>query len=259
MHRLTLFPPSLSCLIYIASSLHVTNIRYLLPYPTYRYPGNHPHTVYATRQEVIQEKYHQQLFAVLIPTLEDPEPRCVHSFPQILVDANHCATTLPPTNGSHRICSVHSHAAAALINFCEGVERDTLLPYLDPIVERLLKLLNPGAPTPTATTPTPTQTQMPIPTSAATPSEGQSPPVVRRYVQEQAITTLAMVADASEATFAKVCFGFFFLFRFLYNASLTARLDHTYMCCMCSIILRSCLFCLMFCGMPKDLIIASCE
>jgi hypothetical protein len=38
---------------------------------------------------------------------------------------------------------VHSHAAAALINFCEGVERDTLVPYLDPIVERLLKLLNP--------------------------------------------------------------------------------------------------------------------
>jgi hypothetical protein len=38
---------------------------------------------------------------------------------------------------------VHSHAAAALINFCEGVARDTLVPYLDPIVERLLKLLIP--------------------------------------------------------------------------------------------------------------------
>ena len=37
---------------------------------------------------------------------------------------------------------VHSHAAATLINFCKGVERDTLLPYLDPIVECLLKLLN---------------------------------------------------------------------------------------------------------------------
>jgi len=24
---------------------------------------------------------------------------------------------------------VHSHAAAALINFCEGAERDTLVPY----------------------------------------------------------------------------------------------------------------------------------
>jgi hypothetical protein len=72
---------------------------------------------------------------------------------------------------------VHSHAAAALINFCEGVERDTLLPYLDPIVERLLKLLN---------------------------NPAGNPPMVRRYVQEQAITTLAMVADASEVTFGKV-------------------------------------------------------
>ena len=74
--------------------------------------------------------------------------------------------------------SVHAHAAAALINFCGGVERETLLPYLDPIVERLLKLLNP----------------------AATDANRQP----KRYVQEQAITTLAMVADASEATFAKV-------------------------------------------------------
>lgn len=71
---------------------------------------------------------------------------------------------------------MHAHSAAALINFCEGVDRDTLIPYLDPIVERLLKLLNPGI-------------------------EGKAP---KRYVQEQVITTLAMVADASEATFAKV-------------------------------------------------------
>ena len=78
---------------------------------------------------------------------------------------------------------VHAHAAAALINFCEGVERDTLLPYLDPIVERLLKLLNPGG----------------------------DQRMVKRYVQEQAITTLAMVADASEATFVKVrLLAFFF-------------------------------------------------
>lgn len=75
---------------------------------------------------------------------------------------------------------MHAHAAAALINFCEGVERDTLLPYLDPIVERLLKLLNPV-------------------------QDGGQP--TKRYVQEQAITTLAMVADASETTFAKVIYS----------------------------------------------------
>ncbi|KAF7789279.1 hypothetical protein EIP86_000220 [Pleurotus ostreatoroseus] len=74
-----------------------------------------------------------------------------------------------------KIVEVSAHAAAALINFCEGVERDTLIPYLDEVVERLLKLLNPG-------------------------TAGKTP---KRYVQEQAITTLAMVADASEATFAK--------------------------------------------------------
>ena len=76
---------------------------------------------------------------------------------------------------------MHAHAAAALINFCEGVERDTLLPYLDPIVERLLKLLNPV-------------------------QDGSRP--TKRYVQEQAVTTLAMVADASETTFAKVRVSF---------------------------------------------------
>lgn len=72
---------------------------------------------------------------------------------------------------------VHAHAAAALINFCEGVRQETLVPYLDPIVERLLALLN--------------------------PPDG-SGRVAQRYVQEQVVTTLAMVADASEATFAKV-------------------------------------------------------
>ena len=117
--------------------------------------------------EVIQAQYHQQIFAVLIPTLEVPEPRC------ILVYST-------ATGFLDLFYSVHAHAAAALINFCEGVERDTLLPYLDPIVERLLKLLNPS-------------------------QDGSRP--TKRYVQEQAVTTLAMVADASETTFAKVSIG----------------------------------------------------
>ncbi|KAI0919362.1 hypothetical protein AcV7_006120 [Taiwanofungus camphoratus] len=118
------------------------------PHPRVRYAACHCIGQLCTDlEEVIQAQYHQQIFSALIPTLEAPEAR------------------------------VHAHAAAALINFCEGVERDTLIPYLDPIVERLLKLLNPH------------------------PANGAKPP--KRYVQEQAITTLAMVADASEATFAK--------------------------------------------------------
>jgi hypothetical protein len=85
-------------------------------------------------QETIQEKYGGQLFTVLLPTLEAPEPRfvirdCFSSFQMV------CLPHLP--------CRVHSHAAAALTNFCEGVERDALVPCLDPIVARLLKLLNP--------------------------------------------------------------------------------------------------------------------
>lgn len=123
------------------------------------FKDTHPRVRYAACQcvgqlctdleETIQESYHQQLFSGLIPTLEDPEPR------------------------------VHAHAASALINFCEGVERDTLLPYLDIIVERLLRLLSPPQ------------------------EEGKPPRQVRKYVQEQVITTLAMVADASETSFTK--------------------------------------------------------
>lgn len=92
---------------------------------------------------------------------------------------------------------VHAHAAAALINFCEGVERDTLIPYLDPIVERLLKLLNPAG--------------LSSANADANGAGNENGTGVKRYVQEQVITTLAMVADASEATFAKVSFS---LFRF---------------------------------------------
>ncbi|KAL1730373.1 armadillo-type protein [Schizophyllum commune] len=92
-------------------------------------------------EEIIQEQHPQELIGALVPALEDAEPR------------------------------VHAHAAAALINFCEGVARDTLVPFLDPIVERLLRLLKNNN--------------------------------VKRYVHEQAITTLAMVADASEGAFAK--------------------------------------------------------
>ncbi|KAG6834851.1 hypothetical protein H0H93_006907, partial [Arthromyces matolae] len=107
-------------------------------------------------EEIIQERYHVQLFGVLIPALEDPEPR------------------------------VHAHAAAALINFCEGVARDTLVPYLDPIVERLLRLLNPD-----------------VEDGENTNGRTGGKKKKKRYVQEQAITSLAMVADASEGMFAK--------------------------------------------------------
>ena len=78
-----------------------------------------------------------------------------------------------PQNASFELLArrVHSHAASAFINVCEGVERQVLLPYLDAIIQRLLAMLQPGS---------------------------------KGWVQEQAVTTLAMVADVSEDTFRSV-------------------------------------------------------
>jgi hypothetical protein len=64
---------------------------------------------------------------------------------------------------------VQAHAAAALVNFCEEVDKAVLDPYLDPLFERLLVLLN----------------------------------ISKTYVQEQAITTIATVADSAEDKFIK--------------------------------------------------------
>lgn len=64
---------------------------------------------------------------------------------------------------------VQAHAAAAMVNFCEEADKATLEPYLDSIFERLLVLLR-------------------------TP---------KTYVQEQAITTIATVADCAESKFVK--------------------------------------------------------
>jgi hypothetical protein len=61
--------------------------------------------------------------------------------------------------------------------FCEGIERDTFILYLDPIVEHLFNLLNPT---------------------------GENVKQPKCYMQEQAVTMPAMMTDASEATFTKV-------------------------------------------------------
>ena len=98
-------------------------------------------------EDIVQERHHAEVFDALLRTLNAPEPR------------------------------VHSHAAAALINVCEGVAHATLLPYLDALVGALLHLLEPQV----------------------SPVDGK----VKTYVQEQAVTTLAMVADASEGDFGR--------------------------------------------------------
>lgn len=97
-------------------------------------------------EEIIQAQHHEAIFGALLPTLGASESR------------------------------VHAHAAAAIINVCEGVAHDSLLPYLDALVSALLRLLEPQV-----------------------GRDGQ----VKSYVQEQAVTTLAMVADASEGDFGR--------------------------------------------------------
>ncbi|KAF7783223.1 hypothetical protein Agabi119p4_2599 [Agaricus bisporus var. burnettii] len=48
---------------------------------------------------------------------------------------------------AHNVFNVRSHTSVALINFCEGIKHDTLISYLDPIVERLgLRLLKRSTP-----------------------------------------------------------------------------------------------------------------
>ncbi|KZO91605.1 ARM repeat-containing protein [Calocera viscosa TUFC12733] len=88
----------------------------------------------------IQQEHHAIILPILVRALRDPIPR------------------------------VHAHAASAMINFCEGVPKAILGPYLPELVTGLVTLLNDNT---------------------------------QRYVQEQALTTLAMVADASEELFSQ--------------------------------------------------------
>ena len=64
---------------------------------------------------------------------------------------------------------VRSHAAAALVNFCEEAEKEVLTPYLDALISNLLPLIDSN----------------------------------RRFVQEQALSTIATIADSAESAFGK--------------------------------------------------------
>lgn len=64
---------------------------------------------------------------------------------------------------------VQCHAAAALVNFTEVIEKEALLPYLETIMGKLISLLNTG----------------------------------KIFMQEQALTSIATVADRSEDGFIK--------------------------------------------------------
>jgi importin-5 len=125
----------------------------------------------------------KRVLDMILPRLNDPHPRVrwaacnavgqlsTDLAPKIQIDAHepimHSLVPLLETPEPR----VQAHAAAALVNFCEAItsEENIIEPYLDGILERLLGLL-------------------------------RSP---KRYVQEQAVTTIATVADAAADKFVK--------------------------------------------------------
>lgn len=92
-------------------------------------------------QETLQEKYHYQCAESLIGALMNPP--------------NHPR--------------VQTHAASALVNFCDGCEREILAPYLDGFVSNLIHLIS-------------------------------SPKV---YAQEQAVVTLSVISDVCAEGFCQ--------------------------------------------------------
>lgn len=123
-----------------------------------------------------------KLLDMVLPTLAHPHARvqyaCCNALGQMSTDF---ADVIQRTAGdrilpaliskltSKSVPRVQAHAAAALVNFCEAASKDVLEPYLDDLLNNLLGLL-------------------------------QSP---KRYVQEQVLTTIAVIADAAEQKFIK--------------------------------------------------------
>ena len=122
-----------------------------------------------------------QVLELVVPALRDPHPRVrwagCNALGQMSTDfagtmqEKYHSIVVPaiiPVLDSQE-SRVQAHAAAALVNFCEEAEKEILEPYLDDLLTHLFKLL-------------------------------QSP---KRYVQEQALSTIATIADSAEAAFAK--------------------------------------------------------
>lgn len=123
-----------------------------------------------------------KLLDMVLPTLSHPHARvqyaCCNALGQMSTDF---ADIIQRTSGdrilpaliskltSKSVPRVQAHAAAALVNFSEAATKEVLEPYLDDLLNNLLGLLS-------------------------------SP---KRYVQEQVLTTIAIIADAAEKKFIK--------------------------------------------------------
>ncbi|KAJ2162829.1 importin subunit beta-3 [Coemansia sp. RSA 552] len=123
-----------------------------------------------------------QILQMIAPFFKDPHARVRHAvcncvgqmstdFAPRLQEEHHqvVLSGLLPIMEDASVPRVQTHAAAAMVNFAEEATKATLDPYLDPLFERLLAMLN-------------------------------SP---KRYVQEQAITTIATIADNAQSKFNK--------------------------------------------------------
>lgn len=123
----------------------------------------------------------EQILQAVVPMLNDEHPRvqwsACNALGQLSTDLapelqeNFGGLVLPGliSKLSGSTFKVQAHAAAALVNFSESATKEIMDPYLDDLLSQLLGLV-------------------------------QSP---KRYVQEQALTTIAMVADSSQQLFVK--------------------------------------------------------
>ncbi|KAH8653307.1 armadillo-type protein [Xylariales sp. PMI_506] len=122
-----------------------------------------------------------QVLNLVVPALKDAHPRVRWAGCQALgqmstdfaptMQKKHYDTVLKaiiPVLTSPE-ARVKAHAAAALVNFCEEAEKNILEPYLDDLLSHLFQLLQND----------------------------------KRFVQEQALSTIATIADAAEAAFSK--------------------------------------------------------
>ncbi|CAN3357459.1 importin subunit beta-3 [Diutina catenulata] len=120
---------------------------------------------------------------LVLPLATDPHPRvqyaCCNALGQMSTDFSDVVQRgygnriLPPLIAhltSKSVPRVQAHAAAALVNFSEAAPKEVLEPYLDSLLTNLLGLL-------------------------------QNSP--KRYVQEQVLTTIAIIADAAQNYFSK--------------------------------------------------------
>ena len=122
----------------------------------------------------------KSILEMILPYFSDPHPRVRYAacnaagqlstdFTPIIQQRFHeqILTKLIPAMDEADFPRVQAHAAAAIVNFSEEASKAVIEPYLNDLFERLLRLLNSS----------------------------------KRYVQEQAITTIATVADSAQDRF----------------------------------------------------------